>query len=140
MKANYIQKGFSAILAIVLLVLMALLGAYMSTQLSVGSLSTSLSFRGMQAWFAARSGIEWGIYQLLNQATPPSSCVANMEGVGGMTIDGYNVSVDCIPSSQITEGSDKYYVYSLTATATGGISGNMTYVYRQISVNVTDAP
>ena len=132
---HHLQKGFSAILAVILLVLFALIGAYMSTQLSVGSMSTSLTFNGMQAWFAARSGIEWGLYELLKKGT---SCTPNMGG--GLNIDGYTVTVDCSASPQITEGSDKYYVYSFSSSAVRGSSGSITHVSRKLSVYITDAP
>lgn len=131
----HLQKGFSAILAVILLVLFALIGAYMSTQLTVGSMSTSLAFNGMQAWFSAKSGIEWGMYELLKKGT---SCTADMGG--GLNIDGYSVTIDCSASPQITEGPDKYYVYSLSSTATRGVSGNITRVSREVSVYITDAP
>lgn len=49
------QKGFSIIVAVVLIVLFALIGGYMATLTSVGSLNTTVSAGGMQAWFAARS-------------------------------------------------------------------------------------
>lgn len=131
------QSGFSAILAVVLVVLLGLIGSYMSTQITAGSISTTLSFNGMQAWFAARSGIEWGIYQVLNQAPPGTGC---SPFPGNFTIDNYAVTVTCSGSIEITEGPDRYYIYDLTSTVVSGSAGELTYIYRQITATATDAP
>ena len=57
------QRGFSAIVAVILIVLLALIGGYMATMTSVSSINTTVSAGTMQAWFAARSGIEWAVQQ-----------------------------------------------------------------------------
>ena len=59
------QRGFSAIIAVILVILLALIGAYMSTLTSVGSINTTVSAGTMQAWYAARSGIEWAVRDLI---------------------------------------------------------------------------
>lgn len=129
------QQGFSAIAAVVLIVLFALLGAYMATLTGVQSITTTLSAGTMQAWFAARSGVEWGVYQV----TEAGDCGAFPDTLqlseGGT--DRFQVTVTC-DSTSVTEAPDTYNVYQLTSTATRGSAGTPGFVSRTIRVSVTD--
>ena len=122
------QQGFIAIIAIVVLVLFALIGVYMSTQMTTASIDTSASYLGMQAWLAARSGADWGIYQALHG----SSCAASTS----FTIGDFGVVVKCT-SAAVTEGPDNYTVYNLSATASKGNPGDVLYVSREVVASVT---
>jgi MSHA biogenesis protein MshP len=124
------QRGFSAIIVIVLIVLFALIGGYMATLSSVSAISTAVSGASMQAWFAARSGAEWGVHQALNTG----NCT------GTLTVSGYNVVVACPAPAVVTENPDTYNVYTINVTASRGIPGQESFVSRSISVKVTDAP
>jgi MSHA biogenesis protein MshP len=124
------QRGFSAILALVLITLLGLIGAYMATQGAGGNIATAVSFNGMQAWFAARSGADWGALRALN-----GSCAASTS----FSIDGYSVTVTCA-SASVTEPPDTYNVYSLVSTATRGANGDLTRISRTVRTFVTDAP
>lgn len=124
------QRGVTAIVVLVLVSLLALLGVYMSTQITGAALGTTLSLNGIQAYFAARSGAEWGIHEALN-----GSCAAST----GLTIDGYPVTVTC-SSVSVTEGPDTYNVFTLSSTAERGADGDLDHIYRSISLYVTDAP
>lgn len=135
------QRGFSAIMAVVLIVLLALIGGYMATLTSVSSLNTTTSAGTMQAWFAARSGIEWAVQQII--VTAPGACFPSpitINLTGGNT-NGYTVVLTCAPPTPFTElGIGGYNVYALTARATRGNAGSHGYVSRQINVSITDAP
>lgn len=124
------QSGFSAAIVLVLVTLLGLVGVYMSTQGTVGQLSTVLSFNGMQAWFAARSGADWGALSALN-----GSCAASTS----FTIDVYSVTVTC-SSTSVTEAPDTYNVYSITSSAVRGVNGDLTHISRTVRAFVTDAP
>ena len=123
------QKGFTAILAIFVLVLFALIGVYMSTQVTTATIDTSVSYLGMQAWLAARSGSEWGIYQALHG----SSCSASTS----FPVGDFSVTVNCT-STAVSEGPDNYTVYNLTATASRGNPGEVIYVTRRVVTSVTN--
>ncbi len=129
-RARYRQAGFSAMIALVLVTLLGLLGVYMLTQGTVGQLSTVLSFNGMQAWFAARSGVDWGALRALN-----GSCAASTS----FAIDGYTVTVTC-SSTSVTEAPDTYNVYTINATAVRGANGDLTRISRSVRAFVTNAP
>ena len=133
------QRGFSAIVAVILIVLLALIGGYMATMTSVSSINTTVSAGTMQAWFAARSGIEWAVQQAVVAA--PGACPATppINLTGGNT-NGFTVTLTCSPSSFTESGIGTYNVYALTSRATRGNPGEPAYVSRQVNVSITDAP
>jgi MSHA biogenesis protein MshP len=146
------QKGFSAIIAVVLIVLFGLLGGYMATLSTVSVFNTAQSAGSMQAWFAARSGAEWAVYQALNRActcgtdccsTGTSGTEININGAvvsfDSGELNGYQATLSCSESA-VSEGGSNYCVYNLGVNAERGSSGSITYVSRQINLSITDAP
>jgi len=130
------QGGFSAIIVIVLIVLFALIGGYMATLSSVSAVSTASSGAAIQAWFAARSGMEWGVHRALNLV----SCV----GVDGQSINfsggslnGFQAQIGCVPTS-VTEAPVTYNIYNITVTASRGTVGDAGYASRTIVATATD--
>lgn len=104
------------ITAVFLLLLFAALGAFMVSMSSTQHASSATDVQGSRAYWAARTGIEWGAYQALQ---PAPSCVAtnNLSGPAGL-----GITVQCT-SSTYTEGANPdgaprtVTVYQLTATA-----------------------
>lgn len=142
--ARKCQRGFSAIVAVILIVLLGLIGGYMSTLTSVSSINTTVSAGTMQAWFAARSGIEWAVQQIVVAAPGACPAVAPINLTGGNT-NGYTVTLTCTrlpsPVAQYNEsGIGMYNVYALTSRATRGNPGDVAYVSRQVNISITDAP
>jgi MSHA biogenesis protein MshP len=131
------QHGFSVIMVVVLIVLFALIGGYMATLTSVGSINTTVSASSMQAWFAARSGIEWAVRDLIHGS---KSCSAPTINLSGGNTNGFTVVITCSPASFTEVGIGTYNVYQLTARATKGAPGDIAYVSRQLDVSITDAP
>lgn len=113
------QRGISVITAIFLLLLMALLAAGIVAVVSTMNLNMAADIGGSRAYQAARSGAEWGMYQLDPNATGSSlpSCWA---GVGKPAIPGHDVAVTCA-STDFTESAKNYRVFQIfsTARATG---------------------
>lgn len=128
---RHLQRGFGALMVVVLLVFFSLIGVYMSTQLTTSALGTALSFSGMQGHFAARSGMEWAFWQVLN-----SGCGA----FGSFTVGGFTVDVTLCTANAVTEGPVNYTAYDLEVTAVRGVEGNADYVSRSLRAYVTDAP
>lgn len=142
------QKGFSAIIAVILIVIFGLIGTYMATLANISSFNTTQSAGAMQAWFAARSSAEWAVYQSLNRpaCTCGADCCTVAPTIDAASInfttgelDGFQSSISCAESS-VTEGSTSYCVYDLGITAERGSSGALTYISRSINLSVTDAP
>lgn len=110
------QAGFGAIAAIVVLVILAALAAAMTRFGSIQHMTSAQDVLAVRALAAARTGVEWGLYQAL-KATP-SVC-----GNKDLMTDGVTVSVSCALSEEFREGESSPGVpntirlYTLTATA-----------------------
>lgn len=148
MKLRGKQQGVSAIMAVVLIVIMALIGTYLATITGTQSMSTTLSDLATQARFASATGIEWGTHQAVtnsnscpaspsygNCTTPSASTSISPQGAA----TGFNVVVECL-CTEIQEGPDTYNIYRLFSTASRGSPGEMGYVMRRIRATVTDLP
>jgi MSHA biogenesis protein MshP len=143
--ARKYQRGFSAIMAVILIVLLALMGGYMATLTSVGSVNTTVSAGTMQAWFAARSGIEWAVQRII--VTAPGACITTPTTInltGGNT-NGFTVVLTCaeqpvLPAQFNESGIGMYNVFAITSRATRGSPGGPAYVSRQVNISITDAP
>jgi Tfp pilus assembly protein PilX len=144
------QKGVSAMIALVLIVLFALLGTYMSTLSTIGSLNTTQSLGSMQAWFAARSGAEWAVHQALNRpvCTCGTDCCTAAPSISGATIsfsasgaiNGFQSTITGCGDAPYTEAGSSYCVYNVSVSATRGSPGDITYLSRNLNFSVTDGP
>jgi MSHA biogenesis protein MshP len=130
-----IQRGFSLVTAIFLLVVIAALGTFAVTLSTTQQQSTALDVLGSRAYQASRAGIDWGAYQVLrNTSCPASTTLATMPG----TLAGFTVTVTCTPSpsNPFDEAGTAVNMFQLTSTATQGTAGTPDYVERQMSVTI----
>jgi MSHA biogenesis protein MshP len=128
-----LQRGFSLITAIFLLVVLSALGAAMLTFFTAQQQSSALDIMGTRAYQAARAGIDWGAFQVLQSGT---GCVASSNVTLGGTLAPFNVTVTC-SSTSYTEGGSPVTVYSIKSTATyGGGAGQADYVERVIDATI----
>jgi MSHA biogenesis protein MshP len=136
-----LQRGFSIVTAIFLLVVLAGLGAAMLTFSNIQHQSSAMDVLGSRAYQAARAGIEWAAYQVVispaSSTTPTAACVSNYPlGALGGTLAPFTVTVDCSAASAV-EGTSTIWIYSVTASAvTGGSAGDPNYVERVISTKM----
>jgi len=137
------QKGFSAIIAVVMIVLFALLGTFMATLSSIGSLNTTQSLGSMQAWFAAKSGLEWAVHDAIQNGAATLNCggAGPTFTLAGGAANNFDVEVTCNTTVFTEAGTcTPCTTYSLTVTAERGNQGDMIYVSRTLRASVTDAP
>jgi Tfp pilus assembly protein PilX len=155
----YRQRGFSAIIAIVLVVVFALIGGYLATFLTTSALNTAASSNEIRAWFAARSGIEWTVHNALNNQPPacvPATCgvncclvstapggtfpigAANAIDLTGPGLDGYEFYLNSCTAEQATEGGVDYCIYNIDLTARSGTEGEFDYSLRNMVISFTD--
>jgi MSHA biogenesis protein MshP len=127
------QSGFSIVSAIFLLVVMASLGAFMLTFSSVQHTTSAQDIQGSRAYQAARAGIEFGLYQVLNPAV--ASCGSTTLTLGG-TLAGFTDNVVCNASAVYTEGSNTLTVFTITSNASQGAAGNPVRVERELQATV----
>lgn len=121
------QSGLSIIAAIFMLVLLAALAAFMLTFSVVSNVTQAQDIQGSRAYWAAHSGVEWGVYRVLQD----NACAATT-----LPLSGFTVSVTCTLSGPYLEGSSNVYIYRITATANQGTLGSVGYVERQLQATV----
>lgn len=128
------ESGFVLPTAIFLLVILAALATYMVTLSRTSHLGSALDIQGGRAYQAARAGIEWAAWQLLQNPTPSCMAAPPPLALSG-TLVTFSVNVSCIQSGTYTDGVDTIEVYQITSTATSGLPGEVDYVERQIQAS-----
>jgi MSHA biogenesis protein MshP len=132
------QSGFSLIMAIFLIVVLGGIAVFIGRVSTMQHHGSALDEEGAMAYQAARAGIEWGVYQAINEAG--SGCAASasftlaVPTTPASTVN-YTVAVACT-QTQATEGSTSIDVYQITATAQNAAGGNFA-VERQLSATVS---
>ena len=143
--ARFAQRGFSIVTAIFLIVVLALLGVYIVSVTGIQQTSAQLDVQGVRAYQAARAGIEWGAYQVLDPASvslgTPVTCADTLPipmpvcptspthiGAGhastlGGSLSTFTVTVQCTQQADETEGNRRVVVYQIVATGCNQISG-----------------
>ena len=143
------QRGFSIVSAIFLLVILASLGAFMVTFSVVQHTSSAQDLQGARAYQAARAGVEWGEYQILQVAGAGFAANCRATGVAGTsqtlpalagTLAGFNVVVTCVATSYAEgdriAGVNPVWIYRIGATAQAGTAGQANFVQRQIQATI----
>ena len=145
------QGGFALIAAIFLLVVLGAFIAFVVTISMNAQTSSALAVQGARAYQAARAGVEWSTYQILdprnviNVASPtPPDCFGSpatpaLPGDLGQ----FSLTIRCTRHPLYT-ASPNYYeeaslrvaVYDVTATVTQGTPGASDYVERQINARI----
>ena len=126
------QRGFAIVAAIFLLVVLSALGAFMLTFSSVQHITSAQDVQGTRAYQAARTGIEWGAYQVLIS----SSCPLSTSLTAGGTQAGFSIVVQCNSFPSTTEGGNTVSMYQIISTASQGTVGSATYVERQLQATI----
>lgn len=131
-----LQKGFSLVTAIFLLVVLGGLGAVMMTFFTAQQQSSALDVLGSRAYQAARTGVEWGAYQVLRTA---GGCAAATQVLPAATfagtLSGFTVTVACTESTHSDDGIS-VTMYQLTSTARQGAAAAPDFVEREMSVTI----
>lgn len=153
------EGGFALVAAIALLVLMTSLGAFLVEMVSTQNVTSTQDVQGSRAYHAARAGVEWGLYAVLDPANatvvaPAAAAWPNMPDCPAATvlaIEGFTVTVACArfpagasgpsgPPVYLEAGTTRALtVYQLTATAVsaGLVVGAPAYVERQVAATVS---
>jgi len=146
-------RGFSIVTAVFLIVVLALLGVFIVSVVGLQQQSQALDVQGVRAYQAARAGLEWGAFQVLdpNNAQNPVNCgppvampvcpasPTHLSSLAG-SLSVFTVSVTCTVTST-TEGNREIRVFQVTATACNqpaagsclGTTAAAGYVERQLA-------
>jgi len=130
MKSITNQHGFTLVQAIFILVVLGMLGVYMVSLSTVQQATTTQAYLQAQVYQASRSGLEWGIQQVVDT----SACFAN----NTFAVDQVPVAVSCQVVGGYTEGTTSYKVYQLTSTANFANLASPDYVSRTLQVTIHD--
>jgi len=142
LKANPIQRGFSLVSAIFLLVVLAGLGAMMVTFSTAQHQGMAMDVLGSRAYQAANAGVEWAAYNIETNPGVPGA-VNLVPGTGtalGGNLAPFAVAVSYTAASA-TEGTDVVWAYDITSTASGlngAVPGSADYVERVINVKMRE--
>lgn len=117
--SRVLQRGFSIATAIFLVVVLALLGAFIVSVSGLQQTSAQLDVQGVRAYQAARAGVEWAAFQVLTPIsdTPPA-CPAsptNIAGLGG-SLSAFTVTVTCTVTTTTTESNRNVRTYQIVST------------------------
>jgi MSHA biogenesis protein MshP len=135
------QRGFSLIMAVFLIVVLGGIAVFIGRVSTMQHHSSALDEEGAMAYQAAKSGIEWGVYQAIESSsciTPPQefTLALAVPTTPASTVD-YTVTVRCeSPTPTPKEGSTEVNVYQITATANNAAAGNFA-VERQLTATVS---
>ena len=122
-----LQRGFAAITAVFILVVLAALGAFMVSTSTSQQLTSAQDIQGSRAYWAARAGMEWAIGSL---TATPSACPTPPVP---FAVDGFTLQMACSASSFDEDGITRV-IYSLTSVASrGGSAGATGFVERSLS-------
>jgi MSHA biogenesis protein MshP len=129
------QQGLGLVSAIFILVIMASAGAFMVSLGGVQRTTATQALQSSRAYHAAHSGIEWGVFQVIDTSSCPGGTMFVLSE-GGLI--GFATAVSCT-SSVHTENGVSATIYQITSIATYGAFGTPDYVRRRLQVTVTDA-
>jgi MSHA biogenesis protein MshP len=135
-----VQRGFAMVTAIFILVVMAALGAFIATVSGNQQIGAALDVQGVQAYQAARAGVEWGLSQVL-KGTPCAAGGTEVDVSGAPSLAGMTVTVSC--SQNVADEAGLGALYTVTAWACNtplastpkcpGTVGALGYVERKIT-------
>ncbi|MBI3284299.1 MAG: pilus assembly PilX N-terminal domain-containing protein [Burkholderiales bacterium] len=144
--APLLQRGFSIVAAIFLLVILSALGAFMLSMSTMQHTTSTQDMQGSLAYQAARAGIEWGAYQVMNPEninptlapfTKQYVCPgapSTLPALGG-TLSKFTVTVSC-SSTSFKEGGNSVTVYQLTSSASVGTAPASNYIERSMQASI----
>ena len=105
MRAVRNARGLSLITAVFLVVVLAGLAAAIVRLTLVQQAGSAMDLQGVQAYNAARSGLEWGIFQQLRVQPPAVTCFASQrsfampDSTTAGSMRNFTVTVSCLPKT-----------------------------------------
>lgn len=144
-------RGFLLIAAVFLLVVLAGLIAYMMTVSTTSQMASVADNNAARAYQAARTGIEWGAYQVLRNSG--GSFVVNTCTGGAPTkvdlalssnLSGYTATVSCISTTTSEGATPTVNSYSIKSsgcndsTCPNTATTTATYVERELRLTIAN--
>jgi MSHA biogenesis protein MshP len=136
------QRGFTLIMAIFIVVVLALLGSYMVRLSGVQYSTASYALQSARAYQAGRAGLGWATATINNETADGLGCSAintKSTPTSPLTLPdmpGFTIKLTCDQSQLYTEGSDSYYIYKIKALSEFGNYSSEDYVSRTLEKSV----
>lgn len=133
---NMKQRGFSLIMAIFLVVVLGGIAVFIGRVSAMQHQRSSIDEEGAMAYQAARAGIEWGVFQAIDDSG--SGCIDSSFNLAAPALPSpvdYTVAVECAHTTA-TEGSTTIDMYKITARANNAAGGNFA-VERRLTAAVS---
>jgi MSHA biogenesis protein MshP len=140
------SAGFVLPGAIFLLVILAALAAFLVTISTTQSITAAQDVQGARAYHAARAGIEWGLYQVLDPtnatvvapAAPSWPNLPACPAAAALSIEGFVVATSCSSNDYSEAGLNRRIrVFRLVSRASLGVVGTAAHVEREVAVTVS---
>ena len=141
---NNKQYGFTLVMAIFILVVLALLGSYMVRITGVQHTTNSDALQNARAYQAAKAGINWAVATISKDTKNIQGQAKGCEAVNTKALlalaalPEFKVTVNCNLSGYLPfiEGNNKIYVYAITALSEFGTYSGADYVSKKIAVSI----
>lgn len=125
------QRGFAAVAAVFLVLVLAAMGAYMVSISNAQKIESVQDVQGTRAYWAARAGLEWALTAInASSGACPSSPPATVD-----TGDVFTLAISCTLNSY-SEGPNTVKIFSIKSVASKGTVGTLGYVERSVSASV----
>jgi MSHA biogenesis protein MshP len=128
MSQRVVQRGFAAIAAIFLVLILAALGAFMVSFSNTQQLNSAQDVQGSRAYWAARAGLEWGLFGVNSASACPAAAIT-------LTIEGFSVEIKCT-SQTFAEAAATPKLFWVTAKAWVGSVGSTGFIERSVSASM----
>jgi len=129
------QQGFSIVMAIFILVVLSLLGAYMVKLSGVQNTTATYAIQGARAYQAARAGAEWSVARIVNGGNCSNIIAASPLNFTGL--EGFSVSLAC-SNTIYSEGLNNISVYQINSTSTFATYTSPGYISRRVEISITN--
>lgn len=133
------QRGFAAIAAIFLVVVLAALGGFMLTFSNTQQLTSAQDVQGSRAYWAARAGLEWVIAGVVATAPVPpavlplATCPVTTPPA---SVDGFTLAITCTPQAYTEAGATiTIFQFTSVASSTGAV-GSVGFIERSLSASM----
>lgn len=135
-------RGFALILALFLIVSLAAIAGYLLTVSNAQVEAGVMDEQGARAYQAARAGLEWGAYQVLQASNCPGPTTFAFPLGPGYELKGFSATVTCLPFGAESEGGNSVSTFRITSTGCNAAAcpgaAIPGYVERQLMLTVAN--
>jgi MSHA biogenesis protein MshP len=130
------QRGFAAIAAIFLVVLLAALGSFMVSFSNTQQITAAQDLAGSRAYWAARGGLEMVIVAARANPTICPNTTSTAIASPPAPIDGFTIQINCSANSYTDGGATRTIFRFESIARSPGSVGSIGYTERSISASL----